>query len=192
MTPTILLIVFALLAFLLVLGFVLILLTAFRRKQKSVVRNTSDEKLIGLASLQISRRAPQVPPLKVLGMDGTLAVLVLAPRGNSVEFPPADQLHSLVDRIVPGFSKILDTHQPIFRRWDPQMSFEGFTHAFAYNVTLPGDKGKGTNWVSICGKLAIPSGQLFVGLACHADQPNEMGQLVVEHEGKWSEFIRAN
>ena len=152
--------------------------------------SSGNDRSIDLSSLDVKPRPQLGPRLRIFGIDSTMAVLVLAPRGNSVSFPAAEELHSMVDRIVPGFSRVLDTHQPLFRRWEPQMSFEGFTHSFAYNLALPGDKGQGTPWSSACGKMTVKDGQLFVGIVFYSDHPSEVGQIVVEHEGKWNDFVQ--
>ena len=155
----------------------------------------SVDKSIDLIALEEQSPDLKTPPpigahLQLYGEPTRLVVFVLAPRGRSVQFPPPTELHHLVDRIVPGVSRILDSHQPIFRRWEPQMSFEGFTHAFNFNMQLPGDKGKGTPWSSVAGKISVPGGQLFAGMVCRSANENQVGTIVVEHEGKWSDLLR--
>ncbi len=165
-----------------------------RAKQKTIataISGQSNDLSIDVTQLDANPPTGMPPKLQLVGVDSKLVVLVLAPRGNSVQFPSSDELHSLVDRISPGFSKVLDVHQPVFRRWPVQMSFEGFTNAFAYNMKLPGDSGKGTPWSTLVGRITVPGGQLFVGLVCLSSTPNEMGQIIVEHEGKWTDSLRA-
>ena len=174
-----------------VLGFAFVLIQRAKRKTRtSVDVGESDDLAVEVLQLDVNPPTGLPPKLQLLGVDSNLAVLVLAPRGNGVTFPSSEQLHSLVDRICPGFSKILDAHQPLFRRWPAQMSFEGFTHAIAHNMKLPGERGKGTPWSTLVGRISVPGGQLFVGLVCLSANPNGMGQIVVEHEGKWTDSLR--
>ena len=168
------------------------LLMAIRKKGTAPKQSSSQPELsIDIAKLNTSPPSGLPPKLQLFGIDTQLVVLALAPRGNSVEFPSPEQLRTIVERLSPGFSKLLDHHQPVFRRWPTQMSFEGFQNAFAFNMKLPSEKGKGTPWSTIVGTLNVPNGQLFVGIVCMANEPNQFGQIVVEHEGKWTDTIRA-
>jgi len=151
---------------------------------------TLSEESVDLLALNPAKPVPRGPRLKLLGIDQRLVVLVLAQRGRGVQLPDNEELRRFVERITPGFTEVLDAHQPLFRKWPPQMSFEGFTHSLASNLRLPGEKGSGTPWSSIAGRISIPGGQLFVGLICFANEPGQIGQHVVEHEGKWTELLR--
>ena len=87
--------------------------------------------------------------LHQLGVYSTpvrLAVLVVAPKGHSMQLPNRDQLRILLERITPGLGKVFDEHRPVYREWPAQMSMEGFAHAFTNNVQLPGNEGRGTPW----------------------------------------------
>lgn len=159
-------------------------------QQNSETDEPLSEESVDLLALNPAKPVPRGPRLKLLGIDQRLVVMVLAQRGRGVQLPDSDELRRYVERIAPGFTGVLDSHQPLFRKWPPQMSFEGFTHSLASNLRLPGEKGTGTPWSSIAGRISIPGGQLFVGLICFASEPSQIGQHVVEHEGKWTELLR--
>jgi hypothetical protein len=57
-------------------------------------------------------------------------------------------------------------------------------------VALPGDRGKGTPWCSIAGRLQVGDRLFLIGLVCCAHQPNALSQFVVQHEGQWLDILR--
>ena len=146
-------------------------------------------------TIEISELADLGPPdapvsLEYYHVPVRLALLVLAPVGRDGTLPESDQMPELIDQLVPGLMKILPAHQPLFRRWPPQLSSEGFTKAFFSHVKLPGDKGKGTPWCSIAGKFETEDAQYLAGIVCRASARNSLSQIVVDHPGKWLDVLR--
>ena len=137
-----------------------------------------------------SRDLTRSPRLTLLGIPQQVIVLVLAPRGRTIDVPQPDQMRIFIDRIAPGFSQVLDTDQPFFRKWPPQLSSEGFAHRFASQLPLPGDHGRGTPLTSVVGTINVPGGQLFVGMILRAKSANQTGQFTVDSEGQWTEILR--
>jgi hypothetical protein len=119
-----------------------------------------------------------------------LALLVLAPVGREGRLPDSDQLPELVDQLVPGLMRVLQSDRPQFRRWPAQLSSEGFTKAFFGHVRLPGDRGRGTPWCSIAGKFETEDRPYLAGLVCRAATRNSLSQVAVEHAGKWLDVLR--
>ena len=119
-----------------------------------------------------------------------LAVLVLAPAGRIRELPPREQLAEVVDNIVPGLGRVLSTHAPLVRYWPGQVAVRGFANTFFTNVRLPGDGGKGTPWCSAAGAFKVGGQAMMAGLAMNAETPANIGQIVVERETQWLDFLR--
>ena len=150
---------------------------------------------LGFETIDISELADLGPPdapvsIEYYHVPVRLALLVLAPVGRDGTLPESDQMPELIDQLVPGLMKILPAHQPLFRRWPPQLSSEGFTKAFFSHVKLPGDKGKGTPWCSIAGKFETENTQYLAGIVCRASARNSLSQITVDQPGKWLDVLR--
>ncbi len=134
---------------------------------------------------------PGGPQLTFYSLPVRLAAVVLAPVGIESELPAERALAEVVDQLVPGLMEVLVAHQPVFCRWPPQVSTQGFTKAFFSNVALPGDRGRGTPWCSVAGKFEAEGRPYLVGLVCRAERPNSYGQVVVEKLGGWLDVLQA-
>ena len=75
-------------------------------------------------------------------------------------------------------------------RWPSQLSSQGFAQSFFNHLALPGNRGKGTPWCSIAGRLQLGDRAFLVGLVCTSGSPNGLGQVVVRHEGQWLDILR--
>ncbi len=135
---------------------------------------------------------PQLPgeTLEFYGVPVRLAVLVLAPVGRDTQLPTLTELPAVVEHLLPNLNRVLERDRPIFRAWPPQLSREGFLRSFFYHLALPGDRGKNTPWCSIAGRFTYNGVPLQAGLVCCAAKPNGLGQVIVEHEGRWLDVIR--
>jgi len=130
------------------------------------------------------------PQLEFYGVPVRLAILVLAPAGRLASIPPKEKLRDTVESLLPGLAKVLDRHQPIFRRWPEQMSTQGFAQSFFNKMKLPGQAGMKTPWCSVAGKFDDGDQQLLAGIVCCADSPNALSTVVVEHVGQWRDVLR--
>lgn len=168
---------------------VLILRRLFRRprQQPSPPVSSLD---VAVAKLPAHGPPNESPRLECYGVPVRLAVLVLAPVGRSGHMPPADQLVNVVDLLLPGLVDVVSLHRPEVRFWPPQLSSQGFVHAFFHHCALPGDKGKGTPWCSVAGKFNAAGEHLLAGLVCCADRPIGLGQIAIAHEGQWNDVLR--
>ncbi len=130
------------------------------------------------------------PTLELLNVPVRLAAVVLAPAGRVRDLPPPSELHDLYEAIAPGLTRVVGAHDPVVRRWPPQMSAKGFAHMFFQHVRLPGEAGKGTPWSSI-GGLAKVEGQPFMaGLVLRTTAPSSHAQYVIDSEDKWMGMLR--
>jgi hypothetical protein len=166
-----------------------VLLRILRRRPASKAGAPQDLS-IDIKSLDASGPPAKSPRLEFYGTPVRLVVFVLAPVGRGGNMPSAERLREVVDYLVPGLSKVLAVHQPIYRQWPPQLSSQGFARALFANVRLPGDDGKGTPWCSVAGKFSIGEEHLLAGLVCCAAGPNGLSQVTVEHEGQWLDVLR--
>lgn len=129
------------------------------------------------------------PTLECFNLPMRLVVVVMAPLGRESELPYSGDLTHLADQLVPGLAQVVAAHRPILKPWPPQLSSEGFRHAFFANVRLPGAGGKGTCWCSLSGRFAIEETTVMVGLALCAEKPNRISQVVVENEYEWLKLL---
>jgi hypothetical protein len=161
-----------------------------RRRQRAAPPPLEPNLKIDVGSLSQAGPPAHGPRLEIYHVPVRLAVLVLAPTGRGAELPPNDQLPTIVDEIVPGFMDVLRAHQPEFRRWPGQLSTQGFATTLFANLALPGDRGKGTPWCAMAGRIDAQGKKLLVGLAVCAASPNGLGHINVERETDWLGILR--
>ncbi len=145
---------------------------------------------IDVATLGTAGPPPDPPILEYYNVPVRLAAVVLAPTGRTGTLPPGDELAELIDHMVPGLAKVFSAHRPLTRRWPPQLSAQGFTHAFFAHVKLPGEGGKETPWCAVAGRFRIHGQSVMAGLVMRAEEDNNFGQSVVEEEHQWLGILR--
>jgi hypothetical protein len=140
----------------------------------------------------LNATAPPIggPRLELYHIPVRLGALVLAPTGRGGELPSNDKLPLLVDQIVPGLMDVLRSHQPRFERWPAQLSTQGFSTTLFANLALPGDRGRGTPWCALCGRIEFEGQKYLVGMALCAQTANGLGQIAVERETDWLDMLR--
>ena len=161
-----------------------------RRKPKSAP--VEEDLTVRIASLPAEgpSKMGEGPQLEYLHIPVRLAVLVLAPVGKNSTLPPPVSLREILDELIPGLMGVVDRHQPIFRRWPRQLSWQGFAQAFFRNLPLPGERGKGTPWCSVAGRFNYRGTPLLAGMVLCADKPNGHSHLVIEQEPQWIDSLR--
>lgn len=167
-----------------------ILFAVFARKPKRQTQSTVQQLQIDVDSLDSSGPSQSAQAFEFYGTPVRLAVLVAAPQGRGVASPNHQQLMTLLDRIVPGLSKVVQTHDTNVVDWPTQLSDEGFHQAFAHNLALPGDAGRQSKWCSIAGPMSIGVGQMLIGMLCVADEDNMLTHYDVQHDGQWRDMIK--
>ena len=143
-----------------------------------------------VSSLAVMGPPVEGPTLEFYGIPTRLAVVVVAPVGRVAPPPPIGHMRSLLDHLLPELGTVYSVHRPLLRIWPGQVSSQGFVRAFHHHLQLPGERGKGTPWSSVTGKFTAGGQQYLVGLVCCGDKPNGLGQVEVEHEGRWLDVVR--
>ncbi len=162
------------------------------RRLKNGVVSPFPESAIDLAQLPQGDLEQLEYNLEFHSTPVRLAAMVIAPKGHSTQLPNEQQLHVLIERITPNMNQVLIEHQPVVQVWPAQMSVEGFSHSFFNYIQLPGDDGRGTPWCGIAGHFSIGMGSVLVGFICVANQPNQLGQITLQHEGQWRDVLRVS
>ena len=158
-----------------------------RRKQGVTVSPAQDVQVTGLGT---AGPPPGPPVLEYYHYPVRLAAIVLAPAGRARELPPVDQFGGLMDMLIPGLGPVVALHQPLIRRWPPQLSARGFAHSFFVHARLPGQGGKGTPWCSVAGVFRVDNQPVMAGLVLCAGSNLNLGQQIVDNEGKWQDVLR--
>lgn len=169
---------------------VVLVLAGFLRRRRKVLGPPEPDLFVDVGQLDTAGPPAEGPRVEFYGTPVRLAVVVVAPAGRQGELPPPGVLPTLMDRLVPGLPAVVAHHQPLICRWPAQLSTQGFAQSFFNHVPLPGDRGKGTPWCSIAGKLQVGDRVFLVGLVCCANQPNGLSQFIVQHEGQWLDILR--
>ena len=160
------------------------------RRRRPVSAPLSPDLKVMVASLGNDGPPKGPPVLEFYNLPMRLAAIVLAPVGRASELPPDDQLSPLIEAIVPGLDKVAAMHRPLIRRWPSQVSARGFAHLFFSNARLPGDGGKGMPWSSMAGVFKVRGKPVMAGLVFRADQPNSLGQTIIDTEHQWLGCLR--
>lgn len=145
---------------------------------------------VDLAALGDNGPDPEATPLECYHVPVRLALVVLAPLGRDTQLNVEQGLPHLLDQIVHGLDQVVETHQPLIRLWEPQLSKNGFTTAFFANASLPGQKGKGTPWCALAGRCEVNGRNLMVGMVLRAEKANNLGQILMEQEYAWPDVLR--
>lgn len=177
-------------AALLIFVVILVVIVVRRSRAERRRRETNEQDLtIDLQGLPALPVPPGGPQLECYGVQVRLRVLVVAPAGRG-DPPDRADLPRIVEALIPNLMPVLDAHQPIFRMWPPQLSTTGFRHALFNNIRLPGDHGKNTPWCGVVGRFHYDGRPLLAALICSAETPNGLGEIEIEHEGRWLDAVR--
>jgi hypothetical protein len=127
--------------------------------------------------------------LTVDGLPARLRLVVLAPIGRE---RPVDVsgLEALLDQVVRGLGGVGMKDRPRVRVWPPQLSNQAFAPTFHRKVRTPDREGRPSRWVLVAGPArAGGQGQVLLGLALLADEPNTLGKVTVQ-PGQWADTLR--
>jgi hypothetical protein len=160
------------------------------RRRRATSQIPEPDLFIDVTKLDLVAMPDTGPRAEIYGTPVQIAVVVVAPAGRQGELPPPDMLPGVLERLVPGLPSVIASHRPRLCQWPQQLSTQGFAQRFFNLVMLPGDRGKGTSWCSLAGKLQLGDRLFLVGLACRATQPNGLGQIAIQHEGQWLDILR--
>lgn len=139
--------------------------------------------------------APPLPPdvsqphLEIYGTPVRALFVLLAPVGRASQLPLDGEHQQIFNSIDPQLAAVLSRDAPQFEIWPAQLSAAGFCQAFFNQTAMPGN-GKGTPWCAVAGKVDALGSPILVGMIFVAASPNALGEIRVEHEGKWRDILR--
>lgn len=175
-------------------GLVLAVIVSFvlGRLRRRAPAETQDPALkeIGIAALPGGGPGDSFPRLEIYGTPVRLAVVVLAPVGRQGRIPPAELLPMVWECLVPGLSVMVERDTPLVRFWPAQLSTQGFAQLFFHHLGLPGDRGRGTPWCGVSGKVDWGGKSYLVGIAACGDGPNGLAAISLQHQGQWLDAVR--
>lgn len=174
------------------LAALILLYIAYRiltRPKKETVRRAADQG-IDVASLGTEGPPVAAADLEFYHLPVRLAAVVLAPAGRVRNLPSPGQMDELFDAIVPELSKVVATHQPLIRRWSPQLSVKGFALVVFQRCPLPGDGGKGSPWSTLAGVFEMDGQPVMAALIVRAASDNSHGQKIIEAPHAWLDGLR--
>ena len=166
-----------------------VVLRLIRRHKRKLVEQ-EPELDIDVSALDASGPPPGTIQLEFYNLPVRLAAVVLAPVGRDRTLPPPEQIHDVIDSVVPGLAEVTVAHQTILHYWPPQLSPRGFAHSFFRHARLPGEAGKGTPWCSAAGVFKVHNVPMMAGLIMSAESNNSFSQVIVELETKWLDLLR--
>lgn len=143
----------------------------------------------------LAELAPTGPPehgpqLLLRNIPVRLVMVVLAPVGRGSPLPASAEIPRIIDQIVPGLQNVVAAHGAVVKLWPPQLSTQGFASAFFGEQPLPGNRGKGTPWSALAGRIATVERPLLAGVIVRAAAANNLGQILCEDETRWLDALR--
>jgi hypothetical protein len=143
---------------------------------------------VDYASLSNAPPAHSRIRLELYNVPVRLAAVVIASAGRDDRLP--EDIPKLLDEVCPGLGRVCELDKPSIVKWPPQLSTQGFARRFFINAPLPGDKGKGTPWCSVAGRIDSNDKSALVGLMFHAASANNLSQVVIERTTQWLDVLR--
>jgi hypothetical protein len=184
-----------------VLGMILlILLVGFLRIRRKAPLPPPIDLTIDLAELGAGGPPPGNLSLELYNVPVRLAALIVAPAGRGTHLPSVTDQPlgastrlrnaALADSIVPGLTEIVELHKTHVYEWPAQLSTQGFSNVLFANIRLPGDRGKGTPWSVVAGRVEAGPQGFLAGVVVRASAPNSLGQFVMDRPGQWLDLLR--
>ena len=168
----------------------LILLVRFLRRRRAPALPPPIDLTIDLAKLGDGGPPAGNLSLELYNVPVRLAALIVAPAGRGAQLPAGMEPRALAEEIVPGLTEIVELHKTRLYEWPAQLSTQGFSNVLFANVRLPGDRGKGTPWSVIAGRVEAGQQSFLAGVVVCAGAPNSLGQFVMERPGQWLDLLR--
>lgn len=157
----------------------------FGRRKKSAHEKNLKEDLTEYPDLKSSTGDKQ---LRIEGVPVRIRLVVIAPAGTVSEID-ADQLHSMLEKLLPGLGDIYKHDKPRVRVWPTQVSYQGFATHFHRNTETGAEEGEQTRWAMIAGRVKVGKTQFMLGLALQSIKENTVGRRTVDsHE--WASVLR--
>ncbi len=171
-----------------VIGLLFLLLVyklLFGRRKKSEHEKNLMEDLTEYPDLKSSTGDKQ---LRIEGVPVRIRLVVIAPAGTASEIDP-DQLHTMLEKLLPGLGDICKHDKPRIKVWPTQVSYQGFATHFHRNTETGVAEGELTRWAMIAGRVKVGKTQFMLGLALQSIKENTVGRRTVDsHE--WASVLR--
>lgn len=173
----------------LVLAGLLIAVRLLRGRRRVAVPSEPDLRIDVLA---LGEEGPprSGPRLELYHVPVRLAGIVLAPVGRGSELAGDVEIAAWLESLLPGLGDFEHWHRPAVFRWPAQLSTQGFANTLFAHARLPGDGGKGTPWSMVAGRFEQGGQRILAGLILCAEQPNALGQFVLERPTQWLDALR--
>jgi hypothetical protein len=126
--------------------------------------------------------------LTVYHLPVRLRLAVLAQAGKETRLRP-ETAARILDRVVPGLGDLAVRDQVCIRIWPPQLSQQGFVHAFQRLMRRPDPEGQPSHWILVAGPAHLGRPSVLVGLALWAEQPATLGRVTLEPY-QWLDVLR--
>ncbi len=167
----------------------IVVLRFFRRRRREVLPPPID------LTIDLAELGDGGPPggnlsLELYNLPVRLAAIVIAPAGRGAQLPAGTPPAALAEEIVPGLREVVELHQARVFEWPAQLSTQGFSHTLFSNIRLPGDRGKGTPWSVITGRVEAGQKNFLAGVVVCAGAANSLGQFVLDRPGQWLDLLR--
>ena len=165
------------------------ILRALRKARRRSSQQAQDL-AIDISALGADGPPASGPSLTYYNTPVRVVVAVIAPAGRESKLPSEVLLPATFDHLLPGLAQVFMSHNPTIVCWPPQLSGQGFVRAFFHNAALPGDRGKGTPWLSIAGRFEAGGQRYLAGIVCCSETANNFGETEVERPGGWIDVLR--
>lgn len=121
--------------------------------------------------------------LTINGIPVRVRLVVLAPAGNQQQVS-ADEATDKLNDVLKGLGSLIKSDKPRIKIWPAQLSIPGFAPTFHRLVKVPTNE-----WIKIAGVAKVGGKPMLVGLAVLADEPNDVGELKLDHMD-WAETLQ--
>lgn len=158
----------------------------FRRKKRKRYGEKQLRENLALLSEGYTEAGPRQVTVK--GIPARLRLVVMAPAGKDVGDLSPEMVDHLLDLIKPGLGEVASYDYPKVHVWPRQYSAGGFPLAFFEHVRVPESKGRRSPWVLLAGTVSLGRQKVHVGLALHADEPNNLRNVTVKNE-QWLDHL---
>jgi len=128
------------------------------------------------------------PCLWVYHVPVKLRLIVVAPQGHGNEVE-TDEVHTLLDRVIPGLGRIVQRDRPRICLWPAQMSTMGFTNSFHRCTPTGARERQPSRWIMVAGRAQGGGYTVFLGLGLWSEDETTLGRLNLEPV-QWLDILR--
>lgn len=155
-----------------------------KKKKKKWVSELQEN----LAVISQAYTDPGPKQITVKALPARLRLMIMAPAGKDVGDLEPEMADKLLDWIKPGMGAITSYDHPKVKVWERQYSSGGFPMAFHQHVQIPEGKKRRSNWVLLAGTISMGRQKVHVGMAFHADEPNNIRSVTIKDE-QWLDVL---